>query len=119
MNFLFVVDDVLFCVFGLVGMFYCWGGNMFDLGFDCSGLINFVYCDMIGIKLLCLICEMIFMCVFSVLVQVLQIGDLVFFVIFGGCIVSYVGIYVGEGCFVYVLCIGGMVCLDSLQNSYW
>ncbi|HEP8360246.1 TPA: C40 family peptidase [Pseudomonas aeruginosa] len=112
-------DDVLFRALGLVGTPYRWGGNTPDSGFDCSGLINFVYRDMTGIKLPRSTREMISMRAPSVPVQALQTGDLVFFATSGGRTVSHAGIYVGEGRFVHAPRTGGTVRLDSLQNSYW
>ncbi len=44
-------QDVLFRALGLVGTPYRWGGNTPDSGFDCSGLIGYVYRDMAGISL--------------------------------------------------------------------
>ncbi|HBP6689335.1 C40 family peptidase [Pseudomonas aeruginosa] len=118
-NFLPAADDVLFRALGLVGTPYRWGGNTPDSGFDCSGLINFVYRDMTGIKLPRSTREMISMRAPSVPVQALQTGDLVFFATSGGRTVSHAGIYVGEGRFVHAPRTGGTVRLDSLQNSYW
>ncbi|HBO5700944.1 TPA: C40 family peptidase [Pseudomonas aeruginosa] len=118
-NFSPAADDVLFCALGLVGTPYRWGGNTPDSGFDCSGLINFVYRDMTGIKLPRSTREMISMRAPSVPVQALQTGDLVFFATSGGRTVSHAGIYVGEGRFVHAPRTGGTVRLDSLQNSYW
>jgi cell wall-associated NlpC family hydrolase len=43
-------EDVLFRALGLVGTPYRWGGNTPDSGFDCSGLIGFVYRDAAGIS---------------------------------------------------------------------
>ncbi len=118
-NFSPAADDVLFHALGLVGTPYRWGGNTPDSGFDCSGLINFVYRDMTGIKLPRSTREMISMRAPSVPVQALQTGDLVFFATSGGRTVSHAGIYVGEGRFVHAPRTGGTVRLDSLQNSYW
>ncbi|EMN5781137.1 C40 family peptidase [Pseudomonas aeruginosa] len=118
-NFSPSADDVLFRALGLVGTPYRWGGNTPDSGFDCSGLINFVYRDMTGIKLPRSTREMISMRAPSVPVQALQTGDLVFFATSGGRTVSHAGIYVGEGRFVHAPRTGGTVRLDSLQNSYW
>ena len=75
-NFSPAADDVLFRALGLVGTPYRWGGNTPDSGFDCSGLINFVYRDMTGIKLPRSTREMISMRAPSVPVQALQTGDL-------------------------------------------
>jgi hypothetical protein len=50
-NFSPVAADVLFRALGLVGTPYRWGGNTPDSGFDCSGLIGFVYRDAAGISL--------------------------------------------------------------------
>ena len=91
-NFSPAADDVLFRALGLVGTPYRWGGNTPDSGFDCSGLINFVYRDMTGIKLPRSTRERT---------------------------VSRAGTYVGEGRFVHAPRTGGTVRLDSLQNSYW
>ncbi|HCU1945031.1 TPA: C40 family peptidase [Pseudomonas aeruginosa] len=118
-NFSPAAHDVLFRALGLVGTPYRWGGNTPDSGFDCSGLINFVYRDMTGIKLPRSTREMISMRAPSVPVQALQTGDLVFFATSGGRTVSHAGIYVGEGRFVHAPRTGGTVRLDSLQNSYW
>lgn len=118
-NFSPAADDVLFRALGLVGTPYRWGGNTPDSGFDCSGLINFVYRDMTGIKLPRSTREMISMRAPSVPVQALQTGDLVFFATSGGRTVSHAGIYVGEGRFVHAPRTGGTVRLDSLQSSYW
>ena len=39
-------NNVLFRAIGLVGTPYKWGGNTIASGFDCSGLVNFVFRDM-------------------------------------------------------------------------
>lgn len=114
-----VADDVLFRALGLVGTPYRWGGNTPDSGFDCSGLIGYVYRDAAGISLPRTTGELISMRTPSVGVNALQSGDLVFFATNGGSQVSHAGIYVGEGRFVHAPRTGGTVRLDSLSNSYW
>ncbi|MCO7516372.1 C40 family peptidase [Pseudomonas guariconensis] len=114
-----VADDVLFRAIGLVGTPYRWGGNTPDAGFDCSGLIGYVYRDAAGISLPRSTREMIVMRAPNVDIGSLQSGDLVFFATNGGSQVSHAGIYVGEGRFVHAPSTGGTVRLDYLSNSYW
>jgi cell wall-associated NlpC family hydrolase len=114
-----IADDVLIRAIGLVGTPYRWGGNTPDSGFDCSGLIKYVYRDAAGISLPRSTREMIVMRAPTVDVKSLQSGDLVFFATNGGSQVSHAGIYVGEGRFVHAPSAGGTVRLDYLSNSYW
>ncbi len=92
-----VAEDVLFRALGLVGTPYRWGGNTPDSGFDCSGLIGFVYRDAAGISLPRSTREMIVMQAPNVGKEGLQTGDLIFFATNGGSQVSHAGIYVGKG----------------------
>ncbi|MFJ2466372.1 C40 family peptidase [Pseudomonas sp. NPDC087615] len=112
-------DDVLFRALGLVGTPYRWGGNTPDSGFDCSGLIGFVYRDAVGISLPRSTRELIVMQAPNVSKEGLQTGDLIFFATNGGSQVSHAGIYVGEGRFVHAPATGGTVKLDSLSKAYW
>lgn len=112
-------EDVLFRALGLVGTPYRWGGNTPDSGFDCSGLIGFVYRDAAGISLPRTTRELIVMRVQDVSENNLQTGDLIFFATGGGSQVSHAGIYVGEGRFVHAPQTGGTVKLDTLSKAYW
>jgi cell wall-associated NlpC family hydrolase len=112
-------EDVLFRALGLVGTPYRWGGNTPDSGFDCSGLIGYVYRDAAGISLPRSTREMIGMRAPNVGKNALQTGDLIFFATNGGSQVSHAGIYVGEGRFVHAPATGGTVKLDSLSKAYW
>lgn len=114
-----MADDVLLRAIGLVGTPYRYGGNTPDSGFDCSGLIGYVYRDAAGIKLPRSTRELIAMPVPSVRREALQTGDLVFFATAGGGKVSHAGIYVGEGRFVHAPSSGGTVRLESLSTAYW
>lgn len=113
------VPEVLFRALGLVGTPYRYGGNTPDSGFDCSGLIGYVYRDAAGIDLPRTTGALQGMAVPQVARQALQSGDLVFFATGGGGKVSHAGIYVGNGRFVHAPSSGGTVRLDSLSNSYW
>ena len=114
-----VAEDVLIRAIGLVGTPYRYGGNTPASGFDCSGLIGFVYRDAAGISLPRSTREISAMRLPSVLRSALQPGDVLFFATAGGRSVSHAGIYVGEGRFVHAPSSGGTVRLDSLSNSYW
>ena len=118
-NFSPAAEDVLFRALGLVGTPYRWGGNTPDSGFDCSGLIGFVFRDAAGISLPRTTRELIVMRAQDVSEQNLQTGDLLFFATGGGSQVSHAGIYVGEGRFVHAPQTGGTVKLDTLSKAYW
>ena len=112
-------DDVLFRALGLVGTPYRWGGNTPESGFDCSGLIGYVYRDAAGISLPRSTREMINIKAPTVDRGSLKSGDLVFFATKARGQVNHAGIYVGEGRFVHAPSTGGTVRLDRLDNSYW
>lgn len=112
-------DDVLFRALGLVGTPYRWGGNTPQSGFDCSGLIGYVYRDAAGIHLPRSTREMITVKAPTIARQALKSGDLVFFATERAGQVNHAGIYVGEGRFVHAPSTGGTVRLDYLSNSYW
>jgi cell wall-associated NlpC family hydrolase len=114
-----VAEDVLIRAIGLVGTPYRYGGNTPDSGFDCSGLIGFVYRDAAGISLPRTTRAMSALRAPAVPRNALQPGDLLFFATAGGRSVSHAGIYVGEGRFVHAPSSGGTVRLDSLSSSYW
>src|SRR5690606_5375153 len=101
------------------GNTYRWGGNTPESGFDCSGLIGFVYQDAAGILLPRTTQQLGELRLPQVKRQALQPGDLVFFATSGWGRISHAGIYVGEGRFVHAPSTGGTVRLDSLSNRYW
>lgn len=114
-----VADDVLFRAIGLVGTPYVWGGNTPSSGFDCSGLINFVYNDVAGIRLPRTTQQMLQMQGQRVARNSLRSGDILFFSTAGHGRVSHAGIYVGDGRFVHAPSSGGTVRLDSVDAKYW
>lgn len=114
-----LADDVLFRAIGLVGTPYRYGGNTPQSGFDCSGLIKFVYAESAGLQLPRTTTDMFRTKAPNVSRRQLQSGDVVFFATAGGRRVSHAGIYVGEGRFVHAPSSGGTVRLDSLDSPYW
>lgn len=112
-------DDVLFRALGLVGTPYRWGGNSPNGGFDCSGLIVYVYRDVLGVRLPRTSRQMAAMGRPTVSRGSLRSGDLLFFATEGRGRVSHVGIYVGDGRFVHAPHTGSTVRLSKLDSPYW
>ena len=110
-------NAVLMRAISLVGTPYRYGGNTPEGGFDCSGLVNYVYSDMLDLKLPRTSRELAAYQGPKIEPRELATADLVFFGSGGG--VSHVGIYVGEGRFVHAPSTGGTVRLDHLDGSYW
>jgi len=108
---------VLMRALGLVGTPYRYGGNTPESGFDCSGLVNYVYRDMLALNLPRTSRELAAVQGPKISPQRLAAGDLVFFGNKGN--VWHVGIYVGEGRFVHAPSTGGTVRLDRLDGPYW
>lgn len=110
-------NAVLMRAIGLVGTPYRYGGNTPDGGFDCSGLVNYVFRDMLDLRLPRTSRELAAIQGPKIAPNRLATADLVFFGSGGN--VSHVGIYVGEGRFVHAPSSGGTVRLDHLDGSYW
>jgi cell wall-associated NlpC family hydrolase len=110
-------NAVLMRAISLVGTPYRYGGNTPDSGFDCSGLVTYVYREMVDLKLPRTSRDLAAVQGPKIDPQRLAAGDLVFFGTRGN--VFHVGIYVGEGRFVHAPSTGGTVRLDSLGGSYW
>jgi cell wall-associated NlpC family hydrolase len=110
-------NAVLMRAIGLVGTPYRWGGNTPDSGFDCSGLVNYVFRDMLDLRLPRTSRELAAIQGPKIAANRLAPADLVFFGTGGE--VSHVGIYVGEGRFVHAPRTGGTVRLDRLDGAYW
>ena len=108
--------DIAIHALGLVGTPYRYGGNTPDSGFDCSGLIGYVYKSRAGVAPPRTVAQL---GGFGQAVDSsdLRTGDLV---IFGaGRNPTHAGIYVGEGRFVHAPSTGGTVRLDQLASNYW
>jgi cell wall-associated NlpC family hydrolase len=110
-------NAVLMRALGLVGTPYRYGGNTPQGGFDCSGLVNYVFRDMLDLRLPRSSRELAALQGPRLAPAGLAPADLVFFG--EGGQVSHVGIYVGDGRFVHAPSTGGTVRLDSLDGPYW
>ena len=111
-------NDILFRAIALVGTPYRWGGNTPAGGFDCSGLVDYIYRAAIGRRLPRSSRDMAAMDGHTVQrMTQLASGDLVFFASSGD--ISHVGVYVGKGRFVHAPNSGGTVRLDDIDGPYW
>jgi cell wall-associated NlpC family hydrolase len=110
-------QDVILKGLELVGINYRWGGANADSGLDCSGYVQVVFKDAMGLVLPRTAREMS-----EVGEQVdfsaLKPGDLVFFNTMRRAF-SHVGIYLGDNYFLHAPRKGAEVRVESMQQSYW
>ena len=114
------VKTVLQKALALLGTPYRWGGTDPDKGFDCSGLVGYVFRNALGIELPRVSRDMAKASNPGELITdraKLAAGDLVFFGRKGR--VNHVGIYVGQGQFVHAPSRGKDVTVSSLEKGYW
>ena len=111
------VKSALQRAFSLLGTPYRWGGTSPDTGFDCSGLVGYVF-RTIGIDLPRVSREMVGAGAPVKDRDALAEGDLVFFGR-NGSRIDHVGIYVGDGKFLHAPRTGRDVTVSSLTSGYW
>ncbi|MED5053059.1 peptidoglycan-binding protein [Anoxybacillus rupiensis] len=97
----------------LLGKPYVWGGQTPEQGFDCSGLIYYLFQQQ-GVKVPRTVATMWNA---GTSVSSPSIGDMVFFKTEGNT-VSHVGIYIGNNQFLHSGSSTG-VTISSFSNSYW
>lgn len=111
------VQGLLQRALALLGTPYRWGGTSPDRGFDCSGLVGYVFRTALGIDLPRVSREQAKTGELVADRAALAAGDLVFFGRKGR--VDHVGIYVGEGRFVHAPRTGRDVTVSSMETGYW
>ncbi|MDR3451859.1 MAG: C40 family peptidase [Rhodoferax sp.] len=109
-------DDITISAVGLVGTQYRYGGNTPDSGFDCSGLIGYVYRTRAGVAPPRTVSGLQYWGQ-PVSRDNVRSGDLVLFA--KSAAITHAGIYVGDGRFVHAPSTGGEVRLDHLSSKYW
>lgn len=109
------ISNVMKGALTLLGTPYRWGGESTD-GFDCSGLVGYVYRTVLGMDLPRVSRQMANTGE-AVDRSALVPGDLVFFGLRGR--VNHVGIYVGDGQFLHAPSRGKDVRVDRMDTGYW
>ncbi|MCW2573830.1 MAG: hypothetical protein JWO88_3888 [Frankiales bacterium] len=108
--------EAAFLALGLVGTPYRYGGNTPEAGFDCSGLIGYVYQRSAGISPPRTVAQISRWGV-SVVAREVRAGDLVIFGTNGTP--SHAAIHAGESRFVHAPSTGGTVRLNAVHEQYW
>ncbi len=102
---------------GLLGVNYRRGGNTPDTGFDCSGMVRYVFQNALGLDLPRRAVE-----ISQIGTRVdrdeLKPGDLVFYNTLRKTF-SHVGIYLGNNRFIHAPSKGSTVRIDDMTQSYW
>jgi cell wall-associated NlpC family hydrolase len=109
-------SEAAFLALSLVGTPYRYGGNTPDAGFDCSGLIGYVYRQSAAISPPRTVAQ-ISRWGQPVGASHLRAGDLVIFGSDAGP--THAAIHVGESRFVHAPSTGGTVRLNEIHERYW
>jgi cell wall-associated NlpC family hydrolase len=102
---------------GLIDVDYQFGGSNPEAGLDCSGLVDYIYRNAVGVRLphnAAQIAELSR----PIPRDTLRVGDLVFFNTMGRPF-SHMGIYIGDGKFVHAPKTNSAIRVDYLTNSYF
>ncbi|HYR05052.1 MAG TPA: C40 family peptidase [Gallionella sp.] len=111
------MNDIALYALSLADTPYRYGGNSDDGGFDCSGFVQYVYLNTLGIRLPRTSAEMSRVGE-PLNASQLRPGDLVFFNTRQRPF-SHVGIYVGEERFVHSPSSGKAIMVVNMREKYW
>lgn len=109
--------DVVLQSMAMLDRNYTYGGKKLHTGFDCSGLVSFVYKESARIDLRGSSADMAKK-TRPISAQAAQPGDLVFFNTLGSAN-SHVGIYIGSGKFIHAANERTGVRQERLDHAYW
>ena len=102
----------------LIGTPYKWGGSTTSTGFDCSGMIQFVYKNALGVSLPRTARDMA-AASRKIPDSRLKAGDLVFFNTGGADKYSHVGLYIGNGEFIHAPSSGKTIKTEKLSSPFY
>ena len=110
-------SDIVVRALTLIDTPYRYGGSTPASGFDCSGLVRYVF-QSVGALTLPRRSEDIGKLGESITRSQLEPGDLVFFDTLSRAY-SHVAIYIGDGRFLHAPARGGRVRIEALDDRYW
>jgi cell wall-associated NlpC family hydrolase len=110
-------SELLLRALGLVGVQYQFGGQSPETGFDCSGLVQYLFSEVVGLVLPRRAQDMSRVGN-SVGRDELSPGDLVFFDTLREPY-SHVGIYLGDQRFIHAPSSGGRIEIVTMTHRYW
>ena len=110
-------QDLAIYALGLIGVDYKYGGSSPEHGLDCSGLVRYVFQEVVGVTLPRTSREMARLGG-RVAQTDLRAGDLVFFNTRSSPF-SHVGIYLGDNRFIHAPHRGGEVEIVAMTQHYW
>ncbi len=113
------IENVVDRAHELLGTPYKWGGATQAQGFDCSGLLVYLFKTEANLQLPRTTGAMQRSSAATIKRGALKPGDAVFFKGNGRQQINHVGLYVGEGKFIHSPRTGKNTRIDSLTNSYW
>jgi cell wall-associated NlpC family hydrolase len=109
--------EIMIYSMSLIGLDYTYGGNNPDMGFDCSGMVNYIYQNALGMTLPRTAAQMA-AAGKPISDGQLQPGDLVFFNTTGKSY-SHMGIYIGNRQFIHAPRTNSVIRAESMDNSYF
>ena len=112
-------DDMVMTALTLMGTPYKWGSTSPEEGFDCSGLVQYIYRGVSDVVLPRTAAQMANLAGRDVTEKELVVGDLLFFRLGNSRAINHVGVYIGDNRFVHAPRTGAVIRIDPLTNRYW
>ncbi|MCO6517763.1 MAG: C40 family peptidase [Snodgrassella sp.] len=110
-------QELLLQSMSLIGRPYRYGGSTRDNGFDCSGMVQYVYQQALQVNLPRTARDIAAVST-PIRMRDLQVGDLVFFNT-SGQIYSHIGLYIGNGEFIHAPSSNGVIRTARLDQPYF
>ena len=112
-------DEMAMTALTLMGTPYKYGGTSPEQGFDCSGLVQYIYRDISSVVLPRTAASMAQLAGRDVTTRELVVGDLLFFRLGNSGSINHVAVYIGQDRFVHAPHTGSQVRIDKLDSRYW